>query len=1030
MKCPKCHNDVSNDSLYCSYCGMNLLYPEDDSSQTGITKNITSSNDSIFNPGDLFANRYKIIEELGRGGMGRVYKAEDRVLGTCVALKVIRPEYISNSMMIKRFKKEILLAREITHENVVRIFDFGESDNIKFISMEYIDGVNLKDLINDEKPIEIERIIDITKKICSGLEAAHKKGIIHRDLKPQNIMIDKNEHVYITDFGLAKSTNGESISQSGIIIGTPQYIAPEQWKGENVNSQTDIYTLGIIMYEMLTKHSLFESDSDIGYLQKHLNEKPVFNKNELKNIPVFLRKVVLKCLEKEIKFRYINCSEIITELEDRNFKKDNLFQSIRKFNFNWWNLSPLIIVTLLILSAVIFRIELTKSRSEISKQRSVAIVYFNNLTGQKRFDYLKYSLSDLLITDLAQSKFVRVLPENKLFNILKSSNSIDLTGLNQEMLSKVRNRGNVNYIITGSFNRSGDFLRISTRLIDLETGDLIDSNSVDTKSENIFSAVDRLTKKIKKGFKLTDNEIFEDIDPDIKNITTSSQEAFKFYVKGKRLFHLGNYKGSIFTLKKAIKKDPEFAMGYRLIAWAYAFVGDLENRKKYFNKTLEHSDKLSERERLLIYADYFGEKEITQLKAIEYYKKILKIYPDDVNANYMLGITYRDLENWDDAIQNQTMVLKIDRTNIKALNELFLLNCAKFKYDKALNILKSFELKNPNVRRKNLLEMKLRLYLIQGKFELASLTIDKLNFLTKAENSKKKYLKGKIYLLKNQWKKFEREYSYQLKNFNGFNNRIDLLDPFYINLLKGKFKSISGVFNKLKNNDKNHLMNIFSYSEILNIFYRNGAKDDFNRLFKQIKNVNNKDFPYYNVEYLYLLSLEALLNNNLNKIESRIKDFSNKKSQSIYSNDFNWKNVFLLGEYYLKKGEYKNSEKYFLKAKNFLQGVYDDAFHPNSSAIQYFSLGKLYYKWNKFAESEKWFNKIISMNIGRYVYGDLYAMSLYYLGKIYKFRGWKGKAIDSFFRFNFLWKNTDKAFSKNLINNQRNQLLLLNRSVN
>lgn len=1022
MKCPRCHSDVSNDSLYCSFCGNNLLNPGTDDTLDEMTRNIVTENSSIFNPGELFGSRYKIIKELGRGGMGCVYKAEDRVLGTTVAIKVIRSEYVSNNMMIKRFKKEILLAREITHENVVRIFDFGEIDNVKFISMEYIEGDSLKKLINSSEPINVEKIINIAINICKGLSVAHKKGIIHRDLKPQNIMIDQNDHIYITDFGLAKSSGGESISQSGIIIGTPQYISPEQWRGDKIGPETDIYTLGIILYEILTKHSLFESDSDLGYLQKHLNEKPTFTKKELKNIPDFLRKVVMKCLEKDKKFRYENCDKIIEELQNRSYKKDPILTSIKKFNFNWINVSPFIIVVGLILLALIFRFKLITEKPEIIKKRSVAILNFKNMSGLTELDNLSFALSDLLITDIGQSKFIKVMSEPKLFRILNETGYMKNYSLNSKVINEINKSGNVNYLVQGCYLKSGGLLRITVKLIDSQTGEMVDSSYADTDPNKIFPAVDRLTRNLKKSFKLTDNEIFEDIDTDIENITTSSQEALKYYIRGKRLFNQAKYKESLVPLKRAVKIDPKFAMGYRQIAWAYAYTGDFDNRKIFFSKTLENTEKLSEKEKLKVYADFYGEKEITQLKALKYYKKILKIYPDDIDTNYILGIYYRDMENWGEAIKYQKKCLEIDDKKIESINELITLNLSRKNYIEASDIIENFMMKYPNIHKQKILKMKFLLNLIVGKTEAASLIVDEMNRNLAFENSKDRFFKGKVYFLENRWDLMKKELEDQSKFYKGDYLRFDFVEKKYLDLISGKINDVFNIFKKEILETDEFIENIFNYSEVLGIFYRNGLKSRFNEIFKMIKFKENKDFPYYNVQYYYLLTLKEILNGNIKRAEIIFKEFENNIDSTIYKRDFKRKRLFLLSELSNRKGDFKKSEQYLLEIIKELHGVNSTSFKYNPQPLLLFSLSKLYFDNGKYELSEKWFKKLLKLYISNYSNGDLYARTYYYLGKIYLKKNWNGKAIEYFNNFLKCWKEGDKLITHNYLKEVNNYL--------
>lgn len=254
---PKCFTSNRKDTLYCSKCGSSLgstlSYPASIAPEHGERLR--------FSPGDSFGSRYRIIEEIGRGGRGRVYKAEDRELEITVALKLIRPEYSSDPKFIERFKNETLIARSITHENVIRIYDLGEVEKIKFISMDYIRGQSLSELIQAAEVLTVKTAINIAAQIGRALQAAHDRGIIHRDLKPQNVMIDHSGKAYVMDFGLSKAISGPELEKAKAIVGTPRYFSPEQAKGEKLDQRSDIYSLGIILYEMLTGKLPFEAET-------------------------------------------------------------------------------------------------------------------------------------------------------------------------------------------------------------------------------------------------------------------------------------------------------------------------------------------------------------------------------------------------------------------------------------------------------------------------------------------------------------------------------------------------------------------------------------------------------------------------------------------------------------------------------------------------------------------------------------------------------------------------------------------------
>ncbi len=254
--------------------------------------------------GTLLAERYEILALLGQGGMGAVYKARDTELERIVALKLIRADLAGNPEILRRFKQELILAREVTHRNVIRIFDLGQAKGFKFITMEFVDGRDLRAVLREKGPVSPDETVRIISQVCRALESAHAAGVVHRDLKPQNIMLDAKDRVYVMDFGIAHSLETPGMTQTGALMGTPEYMSPEQAKGIKVDARSDLFALGIIFYEMLTNISPFKADTALATLLKRTQERPRPPVEVDPTIPQAISDVVMKCLEIDRDHRY------------------------------------------------------------------------------------------------------------------------------------------------------------------------------------------------------------------------------------------------------------------------------------------------------------------------------------------------------------------------------------------------------------------------------------------------------------------------------------------------------------------------------------------------------------------------------------------------------------------------------------------------------------------------------------------------------------------------------------------------------
>src|SRR5713226_8206910 len=327
MQCPVCQADNPATAVTCEKCSTPFplsnatISPSEYGQTAGWSAAVTLRPSSEaaakgqLEPGSMLGERYEILQLLGQGGMGAVYKARDVELERTVALKLIRPDLASHPEILRRFKQELILAREVTHPNVIRIYDLGQASGVRYITMEYVEGRDLRALLHDKGKLTPEEAVPIFLEIAAALEAAHRAGVVHRDLKPQNILVDKEGHVYVMDFGVARSLETPGMTQTGALMGTPEYMSPEQAKGMKVDARSDLFSLGIIFYEMLSGVAPFKADTAMATMFKRTQERAVPLAQAGSGVPVFLSDIVSKCLEIEREKRFASARAIIEDLE-------------------------------------------------------------------------------------------------------------------------------------------------------------------------------------------------------------------------------------------------------------------------------------------------------------------------------------------------------------------------------------------------------------------------------------------------------------------------------------------------------------------------------------------------------------------------------------------------------------------------------------------------------------------------------------------------------------------------------------------
>jgi len=643
MKCPQCQADNTDTARFCGNCATPLPQPQDhppvvtETLQTPV-KELTT--------GSIFASRYQIIEELGHGGMGKVYRALDKKLNEEVALKLIKPEIALDKGALERFSNELKLARKIRHKNVCQMFDLGEDQGTRYITMEYVHGEDLKQLIRKVGRLSPGQAVGIARQVCDGLEEAHKLGVVHRDLKPQNIMVDEDGKARIMDFGIARSLSGKSITGAGVMIGTPEYMSPEQVEGKEVDQRSDIYSLGVILYEMVTGRLPFIGETPISVAHKQKYEAPEDPKHLNAQLPEDLSRVILRCLEKDKEKRYQSAEELhaeLTRLEEeiptaeraipkkKPTKSGEIAAGTGKIN---WVKIGLYAGAIVILALIVYAgVRLFTGRKEVID--SIAVLPFENVNADPNTDFLCDGITETIIIKLSQlSGFKTVINRASVFTY--KGKTVDPKKVGQEL--------GVKAVLLTRLVRLGDRLTISPTLVRTKDNSQLWGERYDRKFEDILSIEENIATSVVQALQL---KLTKQDQQRISERPIDNAAAYECYLRAN--YEIWRFKEA--SLDRAVKnlQDALDIIGpnsllYSAMANAYRQYVNIGTRQEdyltraedYARKALAMDPRSSKAMVILGYVYEYR----SQQEGIRQFKKALAANPNELDALRRLALVY------------------------------------------------------------------------------------------------------------------------------------------------------------------------------------------------------------------------------------------------------------------------------------------------------------------------------------------------------------------------------------------------------
>jgi tetratricopeptide (TPR) repeat protein/predicted Ser/Thr protein kinase len=641
----------------------------------------TLASETSLGPGSVIADRYEILQLLGEGGMGAVYKAHDRELERDVALKLIRSELVRNPEILARFKQEIILARQVTHRNVIRLFDLNQAGGFKFITMEYLDGRDLRAVLREKGKLPPEEAAKIILQICRALEAAHAEGVIHRDLKPQNIMLDANGRAYVMDFGIARSAYLPGMTQTGALVGTPEYMSPEQAKGEKLDERSDLFSLGVIFYELLVGTSPYHSDTPLATLWRRIQEKAKPLSEIDPTIPKPVSDIVAKSLEIDPKDRFASAGEFAQYLESwlgisPSMIGSTTYQALAplKPQKPVWKYTAIGAMVLLLIAVAILGLPkkyLTGASKTATHQAvNVLVADFTNHTGDPIFDD---TLEPMFNVALEGASFINAYNRGAARKLAQQlphpSDKLD-----EQPARLVAMGQGINAVVTGELSRRGEAYSLSATALDAQTGNVIaKSEATAANKDELLLAIPKLAAPIRKALGDTTSESAQ-LQAANGPFNAASLEAVHQYSIGQNQQFAGNFEEAMQSFAKAAQLDPNFARAYAGEAAVAGNLGQYQDAEKYAKLAMAHVDRMTERERFRIRGMYYIRTENWQ-KCIEEYSQLLKEFPADNIAQNNMAACYAGQRDMPKALEAAKRAVEMAPKDLLARNNYSLYAC-------------------------------------------------------------------------------------------------------------------------------------------------------------------------------------------------------------------------------------------------------------------------------------------------------------------------------------------------------------------
>jgi len=971
MKCPQCQADNPETSSFCAGCGSRLSLERIEDLQTITMKPPTP----ILALETIFAGKYKILGELGRGGMGEVYLAEDMTLARRVALKFLPEDTYKDPAARSRFLREARAAAALDHPYICTIHEVGESEDKLFFAMEYVKGRTLRERIS-EGALSLQAALPVAIEVTEALQKAHENEIIHRDIKPANIMLMDKGHAKVMDFGLAKQVSkvGDvgrqvdsqmSITHAGSAPGTPAYMSPEQLQGKTPDSRSDIFSFGIVFYEMLTGVHPFKKETGLATIGAIASENPKPITELIKNVPDPLPRILGKMLAKDPGQRYQTMAEVVGDLKKMLSGLPVLTKIFRLLNPMRVAVAAIILGIAIIAAAWLAKTVFFKSAAKalaFQERDWILIADFENLTGEQVFDG---SLETALTVGIQQSQYVNVFPRSRVQETLKRMRKEEAEKIDESLAAEIAVREGIKAVLACSIGKIGDEYLLTARIINPDTRSDVYSRILRAAGKDrILNALDELGSKLRRELGESLAKITRQKVP-LPKATTSSLEALKYYSVGKFASGQKAYK----LLQQATDLDPDFALAHAELGLEYYINNERKKGEEHFQRALSLLDRLTAREKLwiqAIVADWRGNRE----QGIENYKVYVAQYPDDSSAWFRLGYAYLITSRNELSMEAFKRVIELNSSEASAYINLATIYGRLRRNDEALaNYQKAFELSPEDATHQYVNNEYGFLLVRMGRIEEAKRTFEKM--LQQNESYKKE--KG--------------------------HRSLGLL-----NIYIGKYSAAQEHFEKavrLAIASKSELSELRDRLYLGQVYLRMGRNGAFEKEMNAVRQIQreSKTEPFF----VYLVGRAYARKGSIKEAMQQLEGLKSGIGDLLASSSVGRSNRSDQASFYMLKGEVDLAQKRYDEAID----SFERAASLGQSEVEE-SLGYAFWKSGnpdkaaeKYAEFLKGYRIVGQESLERWI------LAHFELAKIFEQKGQPEEAIKYYERFLEIWKNGD-----------------------